>query len=137
MTMAEDIMLTDIPFVEADATVAAAEACMAASGSDALPVLNPDATVFGLITQKNLVEFYRRPLNNPRAFHAWEVCDARPLATSPNTSADDVAERLLDANCSLVLVVDDDRRLRGMITAEGLLGWRQSRNVSQRSSRSP
>jgi len=120
-------MTPDFAFVGTDITVAEAEEHMDECGLDVIPVLNPDRTVFGLLTQKNLAQFHRRPLHNPRAFHAWEICDARPLATSAITPVEDVADKLLQTNCSHVLVVDEDRHLVGVISTEILLAYNRPR----------
>lgn len=114
-------MNRDFLFVDSDMTVAEAQEYMDEADLDAIPVLNPDRTVFGLLTQKNLAQFHRRPLNNPRAFHAWEICDARPLATSSITPSEDVIARMLETNCRYVMVVDENRHLVGVIAAEDLL----------------
>lgn len=121
---AADIMLSDFPFVDADATVAEAELFFELDAVSALPVLNPDRTVFGLLTPRNLANFYRRPLNNPQAFHAWEICDARPLLTSAASSLEDVTQALLGSTARHVLVVsDDEQQLVGMIPVERLLEY--------------
>lgn len=114
-------MSRDFVFVDGDMTVLEAEDFMEECGLDAVPVLNPDRTIFGLLTQKNLARFYRRPLNNPRAFHAWEICDSRPLAASALTPIDELAGQLLETNCSHALVVDDNRQLVGVISTDLLL----------------
>lgn len=114
-------MKTDFQFVGSDVTVAEAEEFMDEAGLEAVPVLNPDRTVFGLLTQKNLAHFHRRPLNNPRAFHAWEICDARPLATSAITPVEDVIDKVLETNCTHVMVVDENRHLVGVISTDILL----------------
>lgn len=119
-------MKTDFQFIGSDVTVAEAEEHMDAAGVDAIAVLNPDRTVFGLLTQKNLAHFHRRPLNNPRAFHAWEICDARPVATSAITPVEDVVTRMLETNCPHVMVVDENRHLVGVISTDILL----ERNIS-------
>lgn len=118
---AADIMLSDFPFVDADATVAEAELFFELDTISALPVLNPDRTVFGLLTPKNLASFYRRPLNNPQAFHAWEICDARPMLAPASSSLDDVTQALLGSAARHVLVVSDAQQLVGVIPVERLL----------------
>ena len=120
-TVAAQVMITDFPAVDANTTVADAEVCLETARVSGLPVLNPDRTVFGMLTPQNLAHFYRQPLNNPRAFHAWEICNARPLIVNQCRSLDEVSDALLESHCALVLVVDDARRLVGVILAESLL----------------
>lgn len=114
-------MLRNFVFVDADMSVFEAEEFMDECRLDAVPVLNPDRTIFGLLTQKNLAQFHRRPLNNPRAFHAWEICDSRPLATSAVTPVEEIVGQLLETNGSHALVIDDNRQLVGVITTDLLL----------------
>lgn len=118
---AGDIMVTDFPFVDCDVTVSEAEECFERGGLNALPVLNPDRTVFGLLTPRDFARFYRRPDNNPRAAHAWEICDARPLLGAPSDALRDVAAALLMAETRHALIVNEDRQLAGVVTTEMLL----------------
>lgn len=118
---AADIMNTDFPFVDCDVTVAEAEECFEQGGLAALPVINPDRTVFGILTPQNLVQFYHRPLNNPRATHAWEICDARPLTAAASSSLGGIASALLASSKSHALIVNDDLELVGVVTTDQLL----------------
>lgn len=121
---AADIMSTEFPYVDCDVTVAEAVECFEQERLVVLPVLNPDRTVFGVLTPQNLLQFHQRPLNNPRATHAWEICDARPLTAAPSSPLDDIASAMLDASRSHVLIVNEDQQLIGMISARQLLGER-------------
>jgi CBS domain-containing protein len=116
-----DVMLTDFPSVDSNATVAEAEEYFGQDGVLALPVMNPDRTVFGLLTPQNLAHFHQRPLNNPRAFHVWEICDARPPAVTPDMSLEEVAQAVLLTSGRHVLVINKDRELVGVITSELLV----------------
>lgn len=118
---AGDIMTTEFPFVDCNATVAEAEELFEQGGVNALPVLNPDRSVFGLLLPKHLAAFHRRALNNPRAFHAWEICDARPLVGVASSDLQDVTSALLTSDARHVLIVNDDRQLIGVISTETLL----------------
>ncbi|HEX7047533.1 MAG TPA: CBS domain-containing protein [Gammaproteobacteria bacterium] len=118
---AADIMHTDFPFVDCDVTVAEAEECFEQNGLTALPVLNPDRTLFGVLTPQNLIQFYRRPLNNPRASHAWEICDARPLTAAATSPLSEIAGALLESSRSHALIVNDENQLVGMVSTDQLL----------------
>lgn len=118
---AADIMDTDFSFVDCDTTVAEAEEYFQQDGINALPVLNPDRTIFGLLTPKNLVQFHQRPLNNPRAFHAWEICDTRPPQVAPTMPLADLVIAVLDAPSRKVLIVNDEQQLVGIISTDRLI----------------
>lgn len=128
---AADIMDTGFRFVDCDTTVAEAEDYLEQDGVAALPVLNPDRTVFGLLTPKNVLHFYRRPLNNPRAFHAWEICDARPLLATADSSLDDMTAALTESSAPCLLVVNPERQIIGVISAEILLQQHAAHALSE------
>ena len=118
---AADIMDRDFSFVDCDTTVAEAEEYFQRDGVTALPVLNPDRTVFGLLTPKNLAQFHQRPLNNPRAFHAWEICDTRPPQAAPAMALADLVVAVLEAPAREVLIVNDEQQLVGVISTDRLI----------------
>lgn len=120
-TVAAKVMITDFPVVEANTTVAEAELCLELARVSGLPVINPDRTVFGILTPQNLAHFHRRPLNNPHAFHAWEICDARPLVKHQSSPLSEVTDAVIESHSAYVLVVNDERQLIGVIQAESLL----------------
>lgn len=130
---ADDIMLKDFPFVDCDVTVAEAQDCFEKGDLTALPVLNPDRTVFGLLEPAHFAAFYRRPSSNPRAIHAWEICETRPLLGAPGDELRDVAAALLMAETRHALVVNEERQLIGVISTEMLL---ESEFATQDESRS-
>lgn len=109
-------------FVDSNAMVAEAEELVAELHLKALPVLNPDRTVFGLLAPEHQERFHSRPLNNPRAFHTWEICEAYPLLASPHTPVEELVETIREPRSTHVLVVNEDRELPGMIAAEQLPG---------------
>lgn len=118
---AGEVMATEFPFVDSNTTVAEAEAFFESGGVNALPVLNPDRSVFGLLLPRHFAAFHRRPLNNPRAFHAWEICDARPLVAPATSDLDAVTDALLASDARYALIVNGERRLVGVISPETLL----------------
>lgn len=119
--IAADVMQKDFVFVDSDATVAEAEEFFESGNLSGLPVLNPDRSVFGVLTPQNLVSFHRRTESNARATHAWEICEARPLVATPVTSIDEIAEAVLLTSGRHVLVVNDERQLVGVITSDMLV----------------
>lgn len=119
--IAVDVMQKDFVFVDSDATVAEAEEFFESGNLSGLPVLNPDRSVFGVLTPQNLVSFHRRPESNALATHAWEICEARPLVATPVTSIDEIAEAVLLTSGRHVLVVNDERQLVGVITSDMLV----------------
>ena len=120
-SVAADVMASDFTFVDCDVTVAEAEEYFETGQLGGLPVLNPDRTVFGVLTPQNLVAFHRRDTSNARAVRAWEICDARPLVAKPGTPIDEIAEAVLLTSGRHVLVVNEERQLVGLITSDMLV----------------
>lgn len=118
---AGEAMLTDFPFVDCNASVAEAEEFFERSDLAALPVLNPDRTVFGLLTPKHLAAFHRRPGANARAAHAWEICETRPLLGRTHDTLDELTAALLGSGRRHALIVNDAGELIGVLSTDMLL----------------
>lgn len=118
---AADIMETDFEFIDCDETVAFAENLLASGSQSALPVLNPDRTVFGTLGPKELLVFAQKPLSNPRAFHAWEICNTRFLAAFPHTLLDDISGILASHRSGTICVTSEEGELLGVIDSDTLV----------------
>jgi len=116
-----EIMLTGFAQVASNDTVATAEALIESEGCEAVPVTNPDGSLFGLLLPHHLLHFHRRPGANAHATLAWEICDMRPLVVSPLAALEDVAFAMLDTRRPLAVVVDEQLRPRGLVSSHGLL----------------
>lgn len=121
MLRLEDIMQTRFPSIDCDHTVAEVEELLASTQTTGAPVLNPDSSAFGIITQAELLRFRQNPSNNPNAAHAWEVCTTRPLTVSASESVSEVASVIVNERINHIIVVDDHGSVVGMLTSERLL----------------
>lgn len=116
----KDVMETDFPVVDCDETVAEAEAKLADCGFDALPVLNPDRSVFGMLGTADVIRFHRGG-GNHLAIHAWEICATRPTSLRFDAGLDDAMALYSECSFRQLVVNDDQGRLAGLLTAEDLL----------------
>ena len=80
----------------------------------ALPIVNRDNTVFGIITATDLSQF-RAAKKNPKAVRAWELCTYRPLCVSPDIPALRVAKLMISKHIHHVLVTEGNV-LRGIVS---------------------
>ena len=80
----------------------------------ALPIVNSDGTVFGIITATDLSQF-RTAKKNPKAVRAWELCTYKPLSVSPDAPPTQVAKLMLTRHIHHVLVTDG-KVLRGVVS---------------------
>jgi CBS domain-containing protein len=80
----------------------------------ALPIVNADNTVFGIISATDLAQF-RAAKKNPKAVRAWELCTYKPLCVSPDIPAVRVAKLMITKHIHHVLVTEG-KVLRGMVS---------------------
>lgn len=118
---AADIMTRPVHTAPIDATVAQAEELLLRYGHGALPVVNHDGVVQGLISRRDLDRALRHGLRDaPLARYLWHgptlLPPDAPLATVRSALAADNGDRT-----GRLLVVDEQKRLLGIITRSDLL----------------
>ncbi len=118
---AANIMTTRVHSIPADTTIEQAEELMVRYGHGALPVLDSDGLVCGLISRRDLDRARRHGLRDAVvARYMWHgpalVPPATPLVAVRHALAADNGERT-----GRLLVVDDQKRLLGIITRSDLL----------------
>ncbi|ABU58546.1 MULTISPECIES: CBS domain-containing protein [Roseiflexus] len=118
---AADIMTRPVHTAPIDATVAQAEELLLRYGHGALPVVNHDGVVQGLISRRDLDRALRHGLRDaPLARYLWHGPTLLPpdasLATVRSALAADNGDRT-----GRLLVVDAHKRLLGIITRSDLL----------------
>jgi tRNA nucleotidyltransferase (CCA-adding enzyme) len=118
---AADIMTRPVHTAPLDATVAQAEELLLRYGHGALPVVNHDGVVQGLISRRDLDRALRHGLRDaPLARYLWHG----PTLLSPDASLATVRSALAADNgdrTGRLLVVDSQKRLLGIITRSDLL----------------
>lgn len=119
-TIAE-LLITDIAYLDCDDTVEDAQHVLDETELSGMPVLNPDKSLFGILTQHDILNFYRRPLNNGKAVRVWEVCTTRPVVATLATPVEAVASLMVQERINHVMIVDDNEQLLGVVTSEDLL----------------
>lgn len=118
---AADIMTRPVHTAPVDATVAQAEELLLRYGHGALPVVNHDGVVQGLISRRDLDRALRHGLRDaPLARYLWHG----PTLLPPDASLTTVRSALAADNgdrTGRLLVVDAHKRLLGIITRSDLL----------------
>ena len=116
----KDVMDTGTLVVDCDETVAEVEEKLAASDTAALPVLNPDHSVFGIVGSADIMRFLRNG-GNEHATRAWEICSTRPCLLRLDASIEDAMTIYTEEHCKLLAVIDMHNRFAGVVTPETLL----------------
>jgi CBS-domain-containing membrane protein len=116
---ARDVMTLHVKTVFADETITSADWDMAVNEIRHLPVLDRERRVVGMISDRDVL----RAMIEHRG-HAATVGDmmARVVKTvTPMTSAAEAVELMLRGRCHALPVVDEQRRLLGIVTATDFL----------------
>jgi len=106
-----DIMSRDIIRIEGHGEVAEARALLLEHGVRALPVVDPDNRLLGIVGLRELTQHGR---------HVGDVM-ASAYATGPDVPAVELIEPLTNGRHHAVVVVDEARRLLGLVTQSDLL----------------
>jgi tRNA nucleotidyltransferase (CCA-adding enzyme) len=118
---AADLMTTRVHTLDLDATVGQAALLQAKSGHSALPVIDANRVVRGLVGRRELDRAMRHGLQSaPIARYMWKG----PKLVRPTTTLAELRQALLDDEGRItgrLLVVDEQRRLLGIITRADLL----------------
>jgi tRNA nucleotidyltransferase (CCA-adding enzyme) len=126
---AADIMSTRLHTIRPDATLAEAAEWMVRYGHGALPVTDEQGRLLGLLTRRDLDRALHHGLEEaPVSTYMWKG----PVTVPPDMPAEQVRETLMEYDVGRLLVVDDHRRLVGIITRTDLLKlWPQGAQRSQ------
>lgn len=133
MANARDIMTTEVVSVEPQTSLQDFSAILEKSGYSVLPVINPDNTLYGIISATDLVES-DRPLHIPTVISIFdwvlyleseknfseqvkkicaqtvgEICTREVITCTPETSDSEVAELMVKHKVHLIPVVEQDK----------------------------
>ncbi|MDX1455798.1 MAG: CBS domain-containing protein, partial [Gammaproteobacteria bacterium] len=72
-------------------------------------------------SQVDVLRCKQDPSNNPKAVHAWEICNTRPEIAHFRDEVSEVVGRLLTTHVRCVVVVDDTGTIVGLVHHEDLL----------------
>lgn len=142
MKTAADIMSTDVPSVIPDADARSAIELLADTDKAAIPVVDDDRRVVGIVTESDLVlsdeqadlhlPFYlnimggivfvgsmkgfEERLNKAFATKVSELMTAEPIVVRVDESVEAVAKKIAEKHHNHLPVVDGDGRLAGLVT---------------------
>ncbi|MDY0211853.1 MAG: CBS domain-containing protein [Desulfuromonadaceae bacterium] len=130
MAYARDIMTTEVISVEPQTTIQDFGTLLEKTGVSVMPVVNPDNTLFGIISATDLVES-DRPLHIPTVISIFdwvlyleseknftdqvkritartvgEVCTHKVITCAPDTHASEVAEMMVKHKVHLIPVLE-------------------------------
>jgi CBS domain-containing protein len=149
---ARDAMTRELHTLSPDATVGEAALLMRSSGHGALPVVDEDGKLLGLITKFPLVrrllpkyleqvgDLYRtgefKPFQDKVAEVALlpvsDLMDPKPLTASEDTPLAEVASMMIMHDARQVLIVEEDRLIGvvGMQDIVDMIAWPERESIS-------
>jgi len=140
MLTAKDIMTTEVCSVSPDTDVDELAKKFVALNKNAMPVLDDNGRLTGIVSQTDLVEqdkplhiptvislfdwvFYleseknfRKEVERISARKVGEICSRDVVTCRPGTPVDQIASLMVDTKAHLVPVVDDDNKVLGVVS---------------------
>ena len=142
MKTAAEIMDSSVPSVAPDADARSAIELLAQTDKGAIPVIDEDRRVVGIVSESDLVlseeesdlhlphylnimggvvfvgsmKGFEKRLDKAFATKVSELMTADPVVVKDYTSAENVARKVADSHHNHLPVVDEDGRLAGMVT---------------------
>jgi IMP dehydrogenase len=111
----ESGMITNPIILHRDSILADADEIMATYKVSGLPIVENDGTLVGIITNRDLK--YRKDLSQK----VEEIMTSKNLITAPvGTTLDEAKEILLEARIEKLPIVDEENKLKGLITIKDI-----------------
>jgi len=104
------LMTRRVSTVSTEDTIARVEAELDRLRLHAMPVVDPQGGLFGILSAVDLAHFHAAK-KNPNSVRAWELCTYKPLCVAPDTPARRVAGMMVAKKVHHVLVTDGPRLL--------------------------
>ncbi len=109
------MMTKTIWTVDTEDTVEKVDTVLTSHRLSAVPVVDAEGVIFGIISTVDLLLFHMAN-KNPKNVHAWEVCSYKPITVSPDTSSTDVANIMIKQRVHHILIVENGK-LVGIVSA--------------------
>jgi acetoin utilization protein AcuB len=122
-------MTREVITVEQEASIFDAQHLMAENKFRHLPVIDADGRLIGIVTDRDIrsalpYDFFKDPDSPKEKISALKVKDIMtkdPLSISPADTIQDALLLIQNSNVGALPVIDDDRRLKGIISVRDLL----------------
>ena len=101
--------------VDSEETIEKVEALVNRRKLSAVPVVDAQGAVFGILSLLDLLHFHAAK-KNPKAVRAWELCTYKPISVAPETQIAAVAQLMLTNKIHHILVVEGGK-LQGIVSA--------------------
>jgi CBS domain-containing protein len=120
MTIAEDIMHRGAQWIPATETLDRAAQLMRELDVGALPISDPDERMMGILTDRDIVVGCVAAGHDPSTTTAGDMAKGTPRWIPANADVGDVVEEMQGHQIRRLPVIDEDKRLVGMISEADL-----------------
>jgi CBS domain-containing protein len=112
----EDIMTRDVQCCGPETNLAVAAKMMWDSDCGALPILNVQGQVMGVITDRDICMAASTKDKPPSAITAWETASGKAITCGPDDDVRIALDRMGQGKVRRLPVVDDDGILQGILS---------------------
>ncbi len=116
-----ELMTQDVQYCGPDTNLASAAKMMWDSDCGALPILNVEGRVMGVITDRDICMAASTKDRTPSAITVWETSSGKAVTCRPDDDVHDALKRMEQARVRRLPVVDEDGTLRGMLAMNDLI----------------
>ncbi|WP_227130919.1 IMP dehydrogenase [Halorubellus salinus] len=124
---ADELIIRDVVTVRPEQTVREVDELMAREGVNGAPVVNEDDEVLGIISGTDI----RPYLEVGEQDNVEEAMTEEVVTAREDTSAREALELMYEHKIERVPIVDDDERLVGLLTMQGILQRREYDNAAR------
>ena len=130
----EDIMTRDVQCCGPDTNLAAAAKMMWDSDCGALPILNVQGQVMGVITDRDICMAASTKNRAPSAITAWETASGKAITCRLDDDIRTALDRMEQGKVRRLPVIDDDDVLQGILSMNDVVlaaGEHRGRSASE------
>ena len=117
----QDIMTSEVQCCSPDTNLAAAAKMMWDSDCGALPVLNVEGKVLGMITDRDICMAAATKNNSPSQITVWETIAPRAFTCQPTDDVHVALDLMKREQVRRLPVVDEDGILHGVVSLNDLI----------------
>jgi CBS domain-containing protein len=117
---AEDIMSTTITTVSPDEKITAAEITMIKKNIGGLPVVNPDKTLIGILTHRD-IQLSRFSALTEGAFHVDDLMSKNPITCKKTDKFPEIVKKMVENNIERIPIIDENNRVVGIIVPKDII----------------
>lgn len=131
MPTAREIMTPGAQCVQASETILDAARRLAQLSVGALPICGEDDRLHGMLTDRDIVVKVLAAGKDPRAVHASELAQDETVTVRADDDADQVIRTMSERQVRRVPVIDQNKRLVGIVTQADVARSLPNRQVGE------